>query len=244
MGADAALQRRGDMGEFEIELGGGDLGPGRVDGGHGRALLLQLLIRAAGRRIIALAQGQHPGELGRRPLHPRLRLGELGLGGIEIDLIGPGIDDEEQIALLDPLPVGEMDLRQIAADPGANRHELDRLELAGELVPFGDGLLQGMADGDRRRLGRCCGGGFRRLPGDTIIVEEDAGHGGHQQDGHGPAGSVTMTRGRRGDRRRGWCARTGGRAWDRLAWDVRWARRSCRSIRGYDGPRSIEVRPR
>ena len=153
--------------------------------------------------------GQHPGELGRRPLHPRLRLRELRLGGIEVDLIGPRIDDEEQIALLDQLAVREMDLRQIAADPGANLDVVDRLELAGELVPFGDGLLQGMADGDRRRLGGCCGGGLRHLPRNTIIVEEDAGHGGHQQDRDRPAGTVAMARGCRRGRRRG-CARTRG----------------------------------
>jgi len=36
-----------------------------------------------------------------------------------------------------------VNLGQIAADPGANRYEFDRLELAGELVPLGDGLFRG-----------------------------------------------------------------------------------------------------
>ena len=63
-------------------------------------------------------------------------LPELRLGRREGRLVGPWIDDEKQIALLDDLPVGEVDLGQIAAHPGADFDRVLRPELAGELVPL------------------------------------------------------------------------------------------------------------
>ena len=55
-----------------------------------------------------------------------------GLG--QPDLVGPRIDDEEQIALVDDLPVLEVYFGQRAADLGAQLDRVDRRELAEEAV--------------------------------------------------------------------------------------------------------------
>ena len=84
-------------------------------------------------------------------LEPGLRLPDLRLGPVDRRLVGPGVDDEQDLVLLDDLAVLEADLLDIARDPGADLDPLHRLEAAGELVPLGE--LAGQRLGDRDRGG-------------------------------------------------------------------------------------------
>ena len=151
--ADAAADRRRDMGELEVELG---LGDGRLvglDGGDGslrrRARVLELLLRRE--LLLGELAVAHEVEIGAHNL--RLVALEIGLGLVEIGLEGPRVDDEEEIALLDQLPVLEMNLGEIAAHPCAHLDILDGSELPGVFVPFDDLALERVADrdGGRRR---------------------------------------------------------------------------------------------
>ena len=55
------------------------------------------------------------------------------------------VDDEQQIALLDPLPVLETHLGEVAGDARAHLHRLDRVEAARVLVPLHDLALHRLA---------------------------------------------------------------------------------------------------
>src|SRR5262249_54643831 len=63
---------------------------------------------------------------------------------------GPGIDHEQEVALLDDLTVLEVDLRQVTAHPCPDLDIVDCGELPGELLPLNDFLLQRRAHGHRR----------------------------------------------------------------------------------------------
>src|SRR5690606_1549675 len=65
------------------------------------------------------------------------------------------IDDEEQIALVDDLPLLEMVRLQIAADPRAQLDIFDRGELTGELVILDNLALKRLRDRDNRRSRLC-----------------------------------------------------------------------------------------
>jgi hypothetical protein len=100
---------------------------------------------------------------GGRGLQRRLRL-------FQLDLIGPGIDDEEQVALVHDLPVLEMDLGQRTAHLGPQLYPVDRRELAEETGPDIDLALQGLADshdwgGRHRSRGPVSGVGRKSEPG-------------------------------------------------------------------------------
>ena len=77
-------------------------------------------IVAAGRLEILLAQLSGALQLALGEIHLRGRLPQLCTRHRERRLIGPRIDHEQQVALLDHLAVREMDLGQIAADTGAD----------------------------------------------------------------------------------------------------------------------------
>ena len=57
---------------------------------------------------------------------------ELGSGLCESDFVGDGVDDEEEVALVDDVAVLEMDFRQRAADLGAELDLVDRGKLTKE----------------------------------------------------------------------------------------------------------------
>jgi len=84
---------------------------------------------------------------GGRGLQRRLRL-------FQPDLVRPGINREEQVALVDDLPVLEMDFGERAADLGPELDPVDRRELAEEAGPGIDLALQGLADCHQRSRGR------------------------------------------------------------------------------------------
>ena len=66
-------------------------------------------------------------------------------------LIGPRIDDEQQVALFDELAVLEMDFGQITADPRADLDIFLGGELPGVLVPLDELALDRLAHRHRRR---------------------------------------------------------------------------------------------
>ncbi len=160
MAADPAGDRRHDARELEIQVGVAHLRFGGVERGVGVAQLLQPLVVGADRHEILGAQLGGALELAVGELDGGVGLVDLGLRGGALDLERPRVDDEQEVALLDQLAVLEMDLLEIAADPGAQLDIVDRGELPGELVALDDLLAQRLADRDRRRRRR---GGRRRL---------------------------------------------------------------------------------
>ena len=59
-----------------------------------------------------------------------LVLFQVGFGLLQGRLIGPGIDDEEQVALFDVLALLKIDLDQLPGDPGLDAHGGVRLDVA------------------------------------------------------------------------------------------------------------------
>ena len=132
-------------GIFEIELRIVHARPGVLDRGlRGIVVVGALVDRLLGCELAALER-----------LRPKqLVVGECHTGGrglqrrlrpFQLDLIGPGIDDEEQVALAHDLPV--LDLGQRTAHLGPQLDPVDRRELAEETGPDIDLALQGLADG-------------------------------------------------------------------------------------------------
>jgi hypothetical protein len=99
--ADATREGRSDAAIFDTELGVAYLGPGVVDRGLRAALLGGALVDGLGRsesgaqqRLGATELDAGEREARRGGLQLRGRLGKL-------DLVGAGIDQEEEIALMD-----------------------------------------------------------------------------------------------------------------------------------------------
>ena len=84
----------------------------------------------------------------------RFRLRQIGARLIERVLERPLVDGEQQIALLDDLPVLEMHAVEIAGDARAHLDRIDRGEAADIFVEIGDRALDRLGDGDRRRRRR------------------------------------------------------------------------------------------
>ena len=132
--ADAPGDRRGDAGEFEIELGRADRGLGLL---RPRPAPRAACLRRAGRacsaelEIASCAARRCASSCLLREIELRIAwLLAAPAPAASVDLVGARIDDEQQIALLDDLTVGEMDLGQIAADLRADLDIVDRRELA------------------------------------------------------------------------------------------------------------------
>ena len=76
---------------------------------------------------------------------------QLGLGLLQRALEGPRIDDKQQIALLDDLPVLEAHLVEVARNARAHLDGLDGVEPARVFVPFDDVALRRLGHADDRR---------------------------------------------------------------------------------------------
>src|SRR5262249_3815629 len=129
MRADAPGEGRRDAAMLEVELRVADLRLGIVDGGLRGPQVGRALVDVLGRPEVAALQFLSAIELAlseREPGRSRLELG-LGLG--QPDLIGAGVDGEEEITLVDDVAVLEMDADQRAADLGAELDLLDRGKL-------------------------------------------------------------------------------------------------------------------
>ena len=83
-----------------------------------------------------------------------LRQREFGLGASQRRFVGPGIDQEQQIALLDHRAVLEVDRLEVAAHARPHLDRVDRVEARGILVPFRDLARDRLDDGHLWRLGR------------------------------------------------------------------------------------------
>jgi hypothetical protein len=103
-----------------------------------------LVDRLLGRELVA------PKRLCARKLVVRernacLRRLQLGVGLGELDFVGARVDDEKKIALVDDLPVLEVDFRQSTADLSSQFYSIDRRKLAEKSKPRVDRALQGLA---------------------------------------------------------------------------------------------------
>ena len=152
--ADAAVHRRAQFGELEIELGLAQRRLGAADGGLRIAERLRALLKGLfgdglcrHQRLAALEIGFGIGKIGLRRRQIGARLGDRVLER-------PLVDGEQQIAFLDHLPVLEMHAVEIAGDARAYLHRIDGDEAADIFVEIGDGALDGRCDGHRRRRRR------------------------------------------------------------------------------------------
>ena len=148
------FDRRAQFGEFDVELGLAHRRLVVVDGGlrvaEGLRALLEDLI-GDGLVVHQLLAARIVG-LGEREIGFGLR--QIGARLIERVLERPLVDGEQQIALLDDLPVLEMYAVEIAGDARAHLHRIDRGEAADIFVVIGDRALDRLGDGDRRRRRR------------------------------------------------------------------------------------------
>jgi hypothetical protein len=83
-------------------------------------------------------------------VQPRFGLVQFSLGASEFGLVGPWIDNKEQIPLFDFGAIFEVNGLQIAADAGADFDHFDCFQMAGVLVPFDDIALKGAVGGHGR----------------------------------------------------------------------------------------------
>ncbi len=157
MRADAARERCDDPAVLEVEPRVADLGVGVIDRGLCRADLRRALVDILGRAEIGALERSRTTELAVGEGEARLRCRELGVRLGQPDLVGGGIDHEQQIALLDDLAVHEMDLGQRAADLRAQLDAVDRRELAQQTDLGVDVACERPAYRYRRRRnGRLC----------------------------------------------------------------------------------------
>ncbi len=138
-------------GEIEVQRGGADGGLGLLHRRDRVVLLLHALVQQLGRGEVARVQrgGAHDLLVGQVELGVRGQ--KLCLGLLELDLERARIDHEQQVALMDDLAVGEVDLGQVAADLGADLDIVHGRELAGEGRPGRQVAPQRGADGDGGR---------------------------------------------------------------------------------------------
>ena len=111
--------------------------------------------------------------LSRTSCWPRVEIGfgedQIGFGLRQIGarlvkrvLERPLVDGEQQIALLDDLPVLEVDAVEIAGDAGANLDRIDRGKAADIFVVIREHALDRLGDGDGRRRRRRLASDSRR----------------------------------------------------------------------------------
>ncbi len=170
--ADAAGDRRAQLGELEIELGLAHRGLARQHRGFGVALGLGALLEdllgdgPLAHQLLAAR------EVAFRIDQVRFRLGEVGARLLERVLERPLVDGEQEIALLDHLTVGEMHAFEVAGHARAHFDRVDRDEAADIFVMVGDRALDRVGDGHGRRRRRR----LRRLlrlpaPGERICKQ-------------------------------------------------------------------------
>ena len=156
--------------KLDVELGAFECAFRRDDGSlrglHGLSALVDHLLRyrlGAPEFDRALEIAAREGELRLRRLQPPLFL--LGHR-----LVGPRIDDEEKVSLLDHGAFLEVRRLQIAAHPRTDADVIDRLKTSGELIPLGDHLAHRLAHAHRWR---------RRLvlPGGIVLSASAEGRG-------------------------------------------------------------------
>lgn len=136
--ADAAGNRRAQLGEFEIEFVGLYRGFRRLQRGIRRALGLHALVIKRLRDGLLRDQRLRAREIGIREIGLRLRAGEIGTRLIECGLERALVEREEQVTRLHELAVGEVHLVEIAGYARADFDRIDRHEAANIFVAVDD----------------------------------------------------------------------------------------------------------
>ena len=155
--ADAATDGRPHEGPVEVELRGAYRGLGALDAGIGLGTAADACVVLLAGDGILLDERLGALRLALRQAGLGLRPGEVGLGPVERIPVLALVDDEEHVALLHFLALGERHLLDEAGDAGAHLHVAHRLDAAGELIPFIHRAPDRRGGGDggwRRRLGR------------------------------------------------------------------------------------------
>ena len=90
---------------------------------------------------------------------PCVRCLQLGMGLCQPDFVGARVDGEEEIALMDDVPIFEVYSGKRAADLGTQLHSLDRGKLTKEAQSGIDVALERLAYDDLRKGRRSSRGG-------------------------------------------------------------------------------------
>ena len=138
-----AVDRRLDVRVIEIEARGLDR---RSVGARGGVELVDqclLVVDLLLRDEIALPQLRVAVEIQLVVLHLRLVAEEGGLALMELNLVGPLVDDRDDLALLHRLALGEGHAVEATVDLGLHRHGVERRDGAEALDPDGDVFARG-----------------------------------------------------------------------------------------------------
>ena len=155
--AHAAVDRRDDPGELEIELGGAERGRDRVDTSRGLGRRAGPALALFERHGVVARQPVGPPHLGRGAIARGVGLRQLRAEPLDLRDEGTIVELEQQLARPDEAALLEGDVRDQARDARPDADRLHRLEAAGELIPFGDVAGDRGCRGHLRKLGR--GGG-------------------------------------------------------------------------------------
>src|SRR5262249_31513221 len=148
---DAPADRRPHVGPFEVERGLPQRSFGRGDLAGGVALSgLAGVEFALGYGLVAHQRGRALHVEG-GDLEPGLGAFDIRIGLVDGDSVGPRIDHEQKVALLDELALAEIDRVDETGDPRPHLDALDRDEPPRVFVPLGDLFLQWPRHGHRRR---------------------------------------------------------------------------------------------
>ena len=115
-------------------------------------MLPPTVIEYGGCKISRFRQRLRALQLHARKLEKACRNIHPGLGRIESRLIGPAVDREQKVALVDDRAVLKVHLGEVAAYAGSDIDIVDRLEPSDELVVLHDIASDGLRDRDDRRL--------------------------------------------------------------------------------------------
>src|SRR5258706_510534 len=103
--------------------------------------------------------------LGVREIQLRRGTGELGLGALELRLVGSWINDKKDVPLVDLVTFGEIDRGDVAGDSRPQLDAVHRGEATREFVELGDGPLNHLRHAHLGRRGRRLGGFVTRTAG-------------------------------------------------------------------------------
>ena len=153
--ADASADRGAHFREFQIELGLVDGGLRRLDGGDRLAQVLVAGVELLFGNHPLLEQPLRPRQIVFRQIAPGLSARQLSLRPSERSFIRAGIDDEQQVALLDQGSVLKIDLFQISPHASPHLYGLHGVQPSGVLFPFHDFPLNRPAYRNRRGRRSC-----------------------------------------------------------------------------------------
>ena len=190
----------GDLGIAELDFGERQVGLARLDAGF---RLQRRRPRLVKRRLAHIAPGDENLGPGQRRFgldQHRAGTGQIGFGKLHTGLERGGIDDEQDIALLDVPALGEAPLDQLSLNPRAQLYAVDGGDAAQDLERLDDLAPLDRLHDDGRRLG-CAGlcgrfllvtSGERQRQDDGAQRRRDAAQKaglGHKHDGdHAPSG--------------------------------------------------------